>query len=684
MKTKLNLIKGLRGACSHYSLPIKSTIVGILILLGVHTGLLAQLGSTTTTTSTTTAPSWWFGVSAGANFNFYHGSTREMNSIFTSPATFHDGYGAGLYIGPILEYHRPNSLLGVIFQAGYDSRRGSFDGIDTPCNCPADLTTKISYITIEPSLRLTPFKSNFYLYAGPSMAFNVKKTFTYKQGINPDYPGQVAPNDVKGDLSHIDKILYGMQVGVGYDILLTASNKPTQLVFSPFVSFHPYYGRDPRSIETWNVTTLRVGAAIKIGSGHRNDQKVEYTPDKLTIPEVRFFVNSPENIPTERRVRETFPLRNYIFFEIGSSEIPSRYVLLNKSQVKEFREDQLEVFAPKKLSARSAREMTVYYNILNIVGDRMIKNPSSTIMLSGASMEGRDEGLRMAESVKRYLVDVFEINPSRISTEGRIKPRIPSEQPGGQRDLEMLREGDHRVSITSDSPALLMEFQTGPEAPLRPVEINIVQEAPTESYVTFNAVGSTEAYSSWSMEIRDEAGMVKNYGPYTQERVSIPGKNIMGTNPRGTYYVTMIGQSKNGRIEKKEATTRMVLWTPAETEEGMRYNIIFEFNESKAIAIYEKYLTEVVAPKIPTGGKVIIQGHTDIVGGEAHNLTLSMDRATEVKSIIQRALSNVGRSDVKFEVYGFGEDTILAPFENNLPEERFYNRTVIIDIIPKK
>jgi len=33
-------------------------------------------------------------------------------------------------------------------------------------------------------------------------------------------------------------------------------------------------------------------------------------------------------------------------------------------------------------------------------------------------------------------------------------------------------------------------------------------------------------------------------------------------------------------------------------------------------------------------------------------------------------------------VYGFGEDENLAPFENKLPEQRFYNRTVMIDIIP--
>jgi hypothetical protein len=37
---------------------------------------------------------------------------------------------------------------------------------------------------------------------------------------------------------------------------------------------------------------------------------------------------------------------------------------------------------------------------------------------------------------KTYLVDVFAINPSRISTKGQSKPNIPSEQPGGTLELD--------------------------------------------------------------------------------------------------------------------------------------------------------------------------------------------------------------------------------------------------------
>jgi outer membrane protein OmpA-like peptidoglycan-associated protein len=128
----------------------------------------------------------------------------------------------------------------------------------------------------------------------------------------------------------------------------------------------------------------------------------------------------------------------------------------------------------------------------------------------------------------------------------------------------------------------------------------------------------------------------------------------------------------------------VVLWTPAKTTEGMRFSILYEFNKSRAIKMYERYLIDVVTPKIPINGTVIIHGHTDITGSEVNNQSLSLARANDVKGIIQKGLSKTGRKDVKFEVYGYGEDQKLAPFENKYPEERFYNRTVIIDISLQK
>ena len=622
-----------------------------------------------------TRPSWWFGISNGANANFYEGSTHQLTSDFTPPVTFHKGSGFGMFEAALIEYYRPNTVLGFMFQAGYDNRQAKFDQVDSPCNCPADLKTNISYITVEPSLRFAPFKSNFYLFGGPRVAFNIEKSFNYQLGINPDYPNQAPTPEVKGDLSDMNKTIISMQVGLGLDIPIGSQTSKTQFVISPFASFHPYFGQNPRSIETLNITTFRAGVALKFGQGNLIPM-----PEKaeITIPEVQFSVNAPANGPNGKQVREVFPLRNYVFFNGGSSEIPSRYILLKKEDVKEFREDQLEMVTPINQSGRPERQMNVYYNVLNILGDRMIKNPSATITLVGSSEQGSEDGKIMAEAVKNYLVTTFEIQSSRITTKGQSKPDIPSKQPGGTLELDLLREGDRRVSIESSSPVILQEFTSGTRTQTE-AEMKM-QAPPEESYVDFDVKGAGEAFSVWSVQLVDETGKSQTFGPYTKDSESMPSRAILGEKQHGDYKVTLIGQSKSGTLVTKETTAKITRWEPARVIEGVRYSVIFEFNESETIKIYEKYLTEVVAPKIPVNGTVLIHGHTDIIGDEAHNLELSKARANDVRTILEAALNKSGRTDVKFETIGFGEDQNQSLFNNNYPEERFYNRTVIIDI----
>ncbi len=673
---------------------LKQVVTAILIVSGLQIKLNAQSTSTITTVETNapryTTPSWWFGVAGGANFNFYQGSTQKLNANLSIPVPFHEGMGTGLFLGPQIEFHRANSRWGVMLQGGYDSRKGEFNEVISPCNCPNELSTKLSYISIEPSLRFAPFKSGLFIYAGPRVAFLQEKSFTYQLVANPDYPEQAQDPEINGDFSDLNQTLFSMQVGVGYDITLTNKVKQNQLVFSPFVSFHPYFGQSPRTIETWNITTLRGGASLKFGRG-KDQQRDTVLYESLAViktaipvdSKINFSVMAPKNVPTQRKVRETFPIRNYVFFDLGSSEIPDRYVLLKKGEVTKFKTDQLEEFKPKKLSGRSDRQMIAYYNLLNILGDRMNKKPTTTITLVGSADNNSTEGKAMAESVKKYLVDVWGIEPNRITTIGNDKPTIPSELKGGTKELDLLAEGNRRVTIETVSPTLLMEFQTG-NAPLLPVEIDALQEAPLDSYVTFNVDGDMDNLVSWNAEITDEKGAMQNFGPYTSNHVTIPGKLIMGTRPEGYYKVVMIGKTKDSKEVRKETNVHMVLWKPSVNEQGMRYSVLFDYNETDVTKTYERYLTDIVTPKIPKNGTVIIAGYTDIIGEENNNLKISMLRANEVKSILEKSLANAGRKDVKFETYGFGEDDKLSQFDNKFPEERFYNRSVVIDIIPQK
>src|SRR6185295_11221466 len=100
MKTKNNFKIGSRIARSYYLLVLSSSFLCAMIMLGNQTSLQAQMIQQTEEPKTEalpmyTRPNWWFGVAAGANFNFFRGTTQQLNSDLTVPAAFHHGKGLG-------------------------------------------------------------------------------------------------------------------------------------------------------------------------------------------------------------------------------------------------------------------------------------------------------------------------------------------------------------------------------------------------------------------------------------------------------------------------------------------------------------------------------------------------------------------------------------------------------------
>ncbi len=593
-------------------------------------------------------PHWWFGAGLGANYNIYGLELKKLNDSYSSPEAFTKGSGFGIFGAALIEY-RPTIMWGGFLNLGFDGRSGKISDIDVAGKYK--ISPAINYISLEPNLRFNPAGEGFFLFLGPKLNFNITKSFDY----------ETPTEKISGDFSNVRSTNFGGQIGLGYDLPLTSQEKNLQIVLAPTLGLH--FGQGVRDIEKWNLTTVRFGIQLKFGS----------TPIQKEVlkQEVDFSIQSPQIIPGTRRVSETFPLRNYIFFDQNSTKIPSRYIQLSPEQADKFKEENL--FEPKlqQLSGRSARQMEVYYNILNIIGDRMRRYPDAMISLIGASKQGKDTGKEMANSVREYLVNVFGINPARILTFGVEKPEIPSYQPGGTRELSLVMEEDNRVDIKSGNLDLLL-----------PVKIIAIQEDPIDADVVFQVNDSKNILSSWTLQITDAKGTTKTFGPFITKQERISGNQILGKEEIGDYQIVMIGKTKDGSTITKEQKLRLAKAEGPEEQPGLRYSILFEFDQSKTVATYEKFLSEVVVPTIPEGASVVIHGHTDIVGEESHNLTLSNNRAQETMNVIQRELNKAGKKYVRFDTYGFGEDPRRAPFENRLPEERFYNRTVIIDIIP--
>ncbi len=269
---------------------------------------------------------------------------------------------------------------------------------------------------------------------------------------------------------------------------------------------------------------------------------------------------------------------------------------------------------------------------------------------------------------------------SRISTEGRVKPLLPSEVPGATKELAFLRAGDSRVEIESNSPDLTMQIGGAPHHyGLKPVTVVDVVEDPLDSHVLFNVVGAKDVLASWSLEVTDSQGKVQRFGPSTREQENVSGNVILGDKARGDYKVVMLGQSKTGKLIRKEATVSLVRREDA-APEAIRFRILFGFDESESVVRYETFLTDIVAPLIPSNGVVVIHGYTDIIGEEEYNDNLSFERVRDTQRILERATSS--KRGITYETMWFGENLQFSQFDNNLPEGRFYNRSVIIDVVP--
>ena len=115
------------------------------------------------------------------------------------------------------------------------------------------------------------------------------------------------------------------------------------------------------------------------------------------------------------------PVKNYIFFETGKSDLPAEYVLFkDKSATAQFDADNLTSAWDK------------YLNILNIVGQDLSRQPSVAITITGCNAntgiekENLDLSRRRAEAVSAYLSEYWGIDPSRMTIETRNLPRKPT------------------------------------------------------------------------------------------------------------------------------------------------------------------------------------------------------------------------------------------------------------------
>ena len=381
---------------------------------------------------------------------------------------------------------------------------------------------------------------------------------------------------------------------------------------------------------------------------------VAIQPAKLTIEEVTTIDSSP--------------LLNYVFFETGQSDIPSRYATLSsQADTKAFNESQLK------------DTMEKYTHVLNIIGSRLRANPEARIKIVGCNSNRGDEYNRKdlsrsrAESVRAYLKYIWGIESARMDLEARNRPAVASAS-----SVDEGRTENQRVEIYSESPALLDTIKsTYVENISNAQEVRVLPQIQSgydlarwtvaligDGTLIDSTAGQGDLMPTYQFNLNDIGlGRIRGY-----ENI---GANIEVEDKKGHTYKTHASTSvrfirREERVAKKEGYKVMEKYAL----------ILFDFNRAdikdRNRAVLDRIVTRI--KEVPTA-RVTIEGHTDTIGKEAYNIDLSKRRAKAAYDMIT-AGGNMNSENITYE--GAGPHNPL--FDNNMPEGRALNRTVTVTL----
>jgi len=577
-----------------------------------------------------------------------------------------DGTGIGTYLGIFGEY-LSESWWGFQFRISHDVRNALVID-DTRLPIPS-FDTKLSYLTFEPLFRadqkLIP---NLNFYAGPFLALNLGATFIFK------YNKDEAPQEPETDVIAINKLTYGVQGGIAYDIKFADLNQNSSLYASPFIEASWMINQKGESLpdqnaisDVWSTGSYRLGVRLSMENRDPIDGINKIT--KSEIPEYNkvFVVMPDDNKILTKNVKGYFPIHPYVFFEKGNVEIPPRYIILSKADAKNFNEEELGNFIKGDLTTKETNVdqlMIAYYNNMNIFGDRMSRNTGEKLILRTSDPDELNAEVQ-AVKIKSYLVDAFGIDPDRISIEIAPPRKVSGSDSTESVSRTLINDENRRVEFVFTNPNMT-----------KPIAYTIRDESSIDNDMIFSISGD-EPFRSWDITISGEDRSLY-FGPYSYSYARINPAELMRFLETGRYNAKVTITDKKGN--KTEQNVAFKLTKEKELKNAARYLMLFDYNSADAIKTYETKIKNEIVPGIERGNKVIVHGHTDVIGTEAGNLKLSQERADQAKAIIDSELSKENRI-VTVKSIGIGQTKNQYTFNNRYPEGRLYNRNIFVEVL---
>jgi len=465
----------------------------------------------------------------------------------------------------------------------------------------------------------------------------------------------------------------GLTYRIGFLELITSAYYASQPIIAAGLTFHIYEQKlrsplpepipEPIPIITPEVIAFEEPILPEVEPIFVEQQRALLTADVQAFSIDNGTEQPINSIYLEEKLsRHISPLLPMVFFGDASSEIPERYSLISRDSAMRF----------VQYDVSDGNALDVYYEILNIIGSRLNKFKDANITLTGTNSGQGSERYNTrlsqarADAIKNYLVSVWNIEPNRIKTHARNLPLKPS----NQRAADGIEE-NRRVEISSDSWEIIAPSAIQDTARfVSPSNIRFKQSVQSEAglknwrlYVASN--------TQQIMERHGDSHFVESFDLNFQDDNYI--KRILRNNLQFNLTVS----DNDGQTNITEVHSIPVEIKRIDSETAVRGDtlrnlydlILFDFDKATLSADNQRII-EMINKELPSNAIVKVIGFTDRIGDDNYNKRLSLSRANS-------AANALGRSDA--ETIGSGKSVLL--YNNDLPEGRFYSRTVIVEVI---
>ena len=649
-------------------------------------------------------------------FETGNGSGISIGALFSYPIVPALSFDFRLGISSLGSYLTKNENIGntIVKQVG------STGNVIRDVTVEHSINSSLLAIDLEPGLTFRFFKS-VVSQVGFKFGYFLNMKFDIQEKIvSPDnvvfLDGRLVRNDFAAqDIPDKNQILAAGVIGLGYELpimkdgyltpeirynlpftnISSVSWKPAVFQFGASIKFPIYKSKEKPIIKdtTYLRDTIIVpNPNILSEKIELIDRKVKFETEEFSdriVEETKIFENYKKEIPPtsvlsvkvdavgvtkdgrkqlnptiiieENVYQESFPLLPYIFFKEGSADLTKTDLkLLTKQETSSFIEDSLEW-----------NTMSIYSDLLNIIGSRLKKNPRADLVITGCNKNIGEElnntnlSKKRAESVKNYLTDVWGINPGLISIKYQNLPNVP----GNNTILDGQVE-NQRAEINSSNPNIMKHI----------VLKDIKKTSNPPLVEILPDVKSNVGVKSWNLNVEQNNKPIRTFGGEDVPNIinwEIEKEPIPQLDTPVNINLTVTDQlqqkksdEKNISIQQKTIESKRIITKDDKIIE--KYSLIlFDYDKADISQRNRTILLNEIKGSIKPNSKVSISGFTDRTGDPAYNKELAMKRALEVQKILDINSSNLTINPV-------GNDEII--FDNNTPQGRSYSRTVEIII----